>query len=87
MVTVPVLADAKRQTIGDGPGTLAKKFGVDAKTFAVILLGKDGHDAYRSPKPVPAATLYGLIDAMPLRRAEAKRPSPTPAKPDLDHDE
>ncbi len=96
LVIVPVLADAKKPA-ADAPGTLAKKFSVDPKVFAVVLVGKDGHDAYRSPKPVPAATLYATIDAMPMRRAEMKRPSsptpqsatprPTPTKPDLDHDE
>lgn len=95
LVTIPVLADARKPVAAESPAALAKKFGVDPKTFAVVLVGKDGHDAYRSPKPVPAATLYGVIDAMPMRRAEMRqqaspsppRPSPTPAKPDLDHDE
>lgn len=88
LVVVPVLADAKKPAAADAPGTLAKRFGVEAKSFAVVLIGKDGHDAYRSNKPVPTATLYGLIDAMPMRRAEMKRQPPaTPAKPDLDHSE
>ncbi len=96
LIVLPVLADAKKPA-GDPPGTLAKRFGVDPKLFTVILIGKDGHDAYRSPKPLPAAALYATIDAMPMRRAEMKRqpapaspsptPRPTPAKPDLDHDE
>ena len=96
IVVLPVFADA-RKPAGDPPGALAKRFGIDPKTFAVILVGKDGHDAYRSAKPLPAATLYATVDAMPMRRAEMKRPPataspspmprPTPAKPDLDHDE
>ena len=88
LVTVPVFADARKPT-AESPAALAKRFGVDPKTFAVVLVGKDGHDAYRSPKPVPAATVYSVIDAMPMRRAETRqpRPSPTPAKPDLDHDD
>ena len=95
LVMVPVLADAKKSA-GDPPGTLAKRFGIDAKTFTVVLVGKDGRDAYRSTKPVPASTVYATIDAMPMRRAEMRRqaspspsptPHPTPSKPDLDHDE
>ncbi len=95
LVVVPVLADA-RKPAGDPPGTLAKRFGIDVKSFTVILVGKDGHDAYRSAKPVAASVLYATIDAMPMRRAEMRRspsptpsptPRPTPAKPDLDHDE
>ena len=71
-----------------------KKHGIDANGFAVVLIGKDGHDAFHAAKPVPAAVLYGVIDAMPMRRAEIKRPTPasptptpTPRRPDLDHDE
>lgn len=84
LVVLPVFADAKKPA-GDPPGTLARKYNLDPKTFTLILIGKDGHDAYRSAKPVPAATVYAAIDAMPMRRAEMKHPSP--AKPDLDHDE
>ncbi len=102
LLVLPVFTDAKRPA-GDPPGTLAKKYNVYPKTFEVVLVGKDGHDAYRSAKPVPPASLYAAIDAMPMRRAEMKHPSPTgsptpaatptapphptPAKPDLDHDE
>ncbi len=97
LVVVPVLADAKKPA-GDPPGTLAKRFGADAKSFTVVLVGKDGHDVYRSAKPVAASVVYATVDAMPMRRAEMRRqtspspspsltPRPTPAKPDLDHDE
>ena len=88
LVVVPVLADA-RKAAGDAPAALAKRFAVDAKAFMVVLLGKDGHDVYRTPKPVKASALYEVIDAMPMRRAEMKRPSPSPrpVKPDTDHDE
>lgn len=96
LLMVPVFPDGSKP-VPDPPGALEKKFGVDPKAFAVVLIGKDGHDAYRSAKPVPAVTLYGTVDAMPMRRAEIKRqstptpapptPRPTPAKPDLDHDE
>ena len=94
LVVVPVPADVKTVE-GAAPAALAKKYNVDAKTFAVVLIGKDGHDAFRAARPVKPETLYGVIDAMPMRRAEMKRPpagasptpAPTPRKPDLDHDE
>ena len=85
LVVVPVLAEAKKAA-GDLPAALEKRYGVDAKAFAVVLLGKDGHDAYRVAKPTKASALYEAIDAMPMRRAEMKHP-PTSAKPDTDHDE
>ena len=91
---MPVLADVKIVE-GTAPTTVAKKYGVDPRTFAVVLIGKDGHDAFRAARPVKPEALYGVIDAMPMRRAEVKRaqasasptPTPTPRKPDLDHDE
>ncbi len=72
LIVVPVLADAAKAA-GDTPVALEKKYGVDAKSFAVVLLGKDGHDAYRAAKPVKGASLYEVIDAMPMRKEEIKR--------------
>ena len=94
LVVVPVPADVKTVE-GAAPAALAKRYNVDAKTFAVVLIGKDGHDAFRAARPVKPETLYGVIDARPLRRGILRRPpasasptpTPTPRKPDLDHDE
>ena len=93
LVVVPVLADGKKAA-GDAPAALEKKYGIDAKAFTVVLLGKDGHDAYRAVRPLKGDALYGVFDAMPMRRAEIKRqptptptPAPTPQRPDLNHDE
>ena len=72
LVVVPVLTDAAKAA-GDTPAALQKKYGVDAKKFAVVLLGKDGHDAYRASKPVKGEALYDVIDAMPMRKDEMKR--------------
>ena len=96
LIVIPVFGNAK----GTPPKVLEpllplmKKYGIDANLFAVVLVGKDGHDAFHAAKPILASTLYGIIDAMPMRRAEAKRavqaspvPVPTPHRPDLDHDE
>ena len=40
--------------------------------FTIILVGKDGGEKYRSTKPVSLKYLYGLIDPMPMRKAEMK---------------
>ena len=96
LVVVPVFASGRKtspeQTAQLLP--LMKKHGIDANTFAVVLIGKDGHDAFHSAKPVAAPAIYAVIDAMPMRRAEVKHPTaasptptPTPRRPDLDHDE
>ena len=92
LLVVPVFANARKMTADQQAPLLPlmKKHAIDGNTFAVVLIGKDGHDAYHASKPVPADALYGVIDAMPMRRAEMKRPtqvSPTPHRPDVDHDE
>jgi len=39
----------------------------------VFLVGKDGHTALSSKKPLSADYLFGKVDAMPMRRAEIRR--------------
>ena len=41
-----------------------------AKTFRVRLIGKDGGVKFSRTTPVDAATLFDLIDVMPMRQAE-----------------
>ena len=41
-----------------------------AKTFRVRLIGKDGGVKFSRTTPVDVATLFDLIDAMPMRQAE-----------------
>ena len=53
--------------------TLRARFDVDADAFAVILVGKDGGVKLREDRPVPLATIFERIDAMPIRQAEMKR--------------
>lgn len=53
-----------------------KKYKVAPDTpFTLILVGKDGGEKYRSEKPAPAAELFALIDAMPMRQSEMRRAS------------
>ena len=53
-----------------GSGALRKRFKIRRGAFRMILVGKDGHTALSSAVPVPAARLFALIDAMPMRRQE-----------------
>lgn len=53
----------------DPAAALRARYRLASGTFAAVLLGKDGHEAYRSAAPVTAATLRATIDAMPMRRA------------------
>ena len=40
--------------------------------FTVILIGKDGTEKERFSEPVEPASLFNLIDQMPMRRREMK---------------
>ena len=46
LVTLPIFAAARRSA------PLAGKYGVTPGRFAVVLIGKDGHEAFRSEQPV-----------------------------------
>jgi len=48
---------------------LRDRYRLDAATFSVALVGKDGHVALRSQVPVTGAQLQAAIDAMPMRKA------------------
>lgn len=51
-----------------------KKWGVDSdNSFTFILVGRDGGKKLRSSKVVSAEKLFGLIDAMPMRKDEMRR--------------
>ena len=45
------------------------------ENFTVILIGKDGGEKYRSDQPLSLKKLYALIDAMPMRREEMRKPA------------
>ncbi len=47
-----------------------ERFHVAPSEFAVILVGKDGGEKYRSRVPVTIEKLDALIDAMPMRQQE-----------------
>lgn len=49
--------------------SLRRRYHLSADVFEVLLIGKDGHVALRSAKPISAERLQGTIDAMPMRKA------------------
>jgi hypothetical protein len=53
----------------DQASDLRRRFHLSPDAFAVLLIGKDGHVALRSKRPVTAAQLQTTIDAMLMRRA------------------
>ncbi len=54
-------------------GYVARHFDHDLAQFGVWLIGKDGGTKLAKNKPVPTEKFFGLIDSMPMRRAEMKR--------------
>ena len=75
MVVVEFAADSVRVD-GVAVGLNARKtrlqLAIDGP--AVLLLGKDGGVKLRRLGAVPADRIFALIDDMPMRRAEARRP-------------
>ena len=52
---------------------LLRKFGVEAGSYTLLLLGKDGLEKYRSPKATPLEEVFKIIDQMPMRRQEMRK--------------
>ena len=52
---------------------LRRRFDVPEKGFTFLLVGKDGTEKLRERKVVSIEQLFGLIDQMPMRRAEMRR--------------
>jgi len=49
-----------------------KEFGVRRDEFRVLLIGKDGDIKFEANEPATVQTLFGLIDAMPMRQREMR---------------
>lgn len=54
--------------VNDTAATLRRRYKLPATGFGAVLIGKDGGTKLRETRPIPAATLQGTIDAMPMRR-------------------
>ena len=50
---------------------LRARYAVDADTFAVVLVGKDGGEKRRYAAPPNPDEVFSLIDTMPMRQVEA----------------
>ena len=77
IVVVYVVGDGVSAELGGKPGQTADAlralFGVGKSQFKAVLVGKDGGAKLSSGKPFSAATIFGTIDAMPMRRDEMRR--------------
>ncbi|MFC0243805.1 DUF4174 domain-containing protein [Rhodopseudomonas telluris] len=64
-----------REAVGDGDPArqIRSRLSADGQRFQVFLIGKDGHTALSSDKPLSADHLFAKVDAMPMRRDEMRR--------------
>lgn len=77
IVVVWVSGNTVSADLGPGPGMTAAqlraRFSAPADGFRVILVGKDGGAKLTQSSPLSTATLFGTVDAMPMRRDEIRR--------------
>lgn len=48
------------------------RLGIEAGSFAALLIGKDGTVKHRSGKPVEPREIFSLVDTMPMRQRELR---------------
>jgi hypothetical protein len=74
MVVVGVTEDSAKAVYGSignlDADELRRRAGVAPGEFQVVLIGKDGGAKLKSGEFVDSQALFGLIDRMPMRRAE-----------------
>ncbi|AWN44282.1 hypothetical protein DK389_00510 [Methylobacterium durans] len=51
---------------------LRRRLNLPADAFRAVLVGKDGGAKLQSAEPIPPERLFATIDAMPMRRDEAR---------------
>ena len=67
LIIVEIVGD-KVVGASDRADALRIRYDLPTDAFAVMLIGKDGGTKLRRTEPIPAVTLEGTIDAMPMRR-------------------
>lgn len=76
VVVIEIVADQVRSTFGPKPrasaSALRDRYGINENVFRVVLVGKDGGQKLMQKEAASAPALFGLIDAMPMRRQEMR---------------
>lgn len=65
------MLDAAAHGLGERDMPVLTDFGGE-EGFELRLIGRDGTLKERFDAPVPAETLFGIVDAMPMRQEEMK---------------
>jgi hypothetical protein len=78
LVVISVLKDMvstrERPAAPVSADDLRDAYDVLPRDFCVVLIGKDGGVKLRHDEPISAADLFALIDSMPMRKKEMRRP-------------
>ena len=62
----PIYGDVPAEDTADG---LRRQFAVPSPSaFTAVLVGKDGGEKWRGDRPIEPSELFGIIDAIPMRR-------------------
>jgi hypothetical protein len=72
LVAVEVVGETVRGA-SDSASDLRRRYGIAREDFRVLLIGKDGGVKMQSQEPIAPEKLFGTIDAMPMRKDEARR--------------
>jgi hypothetical protein len=74
LVIIRVAGEDARAVYGTASGLIArairKEAGIEGNGFHVILVGKDGGVKLRSDTVIRNVEIFGIIDQMPMRKAE-----------------
>jgi hypothetical protein len=55
-----------------GAAEIRRRFEVHEDGFAVVLVGKDGTEKFRSAEPIEPEIIFDIVDGMPMRRREMR---------------
>ena len=75
-LSVAEVIGAQTSALANGAADLRRRFHAPPSRFKVVLIGKDGHLALESARPLPADALAATIDAMPMRQDEMRQRRP-----------
>ena len=81
-IMIAVITQNGASKLGDSPLTseyvkqIRRRYAIAGDQFAVVLIGKDGGEKYRSYNLPDLDEVFVLIDGMPMRQSEMARNAP-----------
>lgn len=72
-VVLPEKVQGPKQHPAEIAQQLRQQYQIAEGEFAVLLIGKDGTEKLRKAEVVEMQEIFGLIDSMPMRKAELRK--------------